>query len=60
MDGSRRHQLEKTLKRIRETKEFEGICLQGWQCKLLIEYIEELKARNEKCESTDGRLQRND
>ena len=49
MDEERKRRLEITLKRIRETKEFEGICLQGWQCKLLIDYIEELKARNEQC-----------
>ena len=51
MDKERKMTLEKTLHRISETKEFEGICLQGWQCKLLIDYIGELKTKINELES---------
>lgn len=50
MDADKERQLKHTLKRIRETGDFEGICLQGWQCKLLIEYITELEKGREKIE----------
>ena len=47
MDENRR-QLFKTLKRLRETKRNEGICLMGWQARQLVEYIDELEERSGK------------
>lgn len=47
MDEKKR-QLFKTLKRLRETKRDEGICLMGWQAQQLVEYIDELEERSGK------------
>ena len=47
MDEKKR-QLFKTLKRLRETKQNEGICLMGWQARQLVEYIDELEERSGK------------
>ena len=47
MDEKKR-QLFKTLKRLRETKRDEGICLMGWQAQQLVEYIDELDERSGK------------
>ena len=47
MDEKKR-QLFKTLKRLRETKRDEGICLMGWQARQLVEYIDELEERSGK------------
>ena len=46
-------QLNKTLKRLRETKRNEGICLVGWQAEQLIKYIDELERRVEKNGSSE-------
>lgn len=45
MDNGELRQLKITLKRMRETKPHEGICLMGWQVKLILDYIKTLKVR---------------
>lgn len=42
MDRETERQLKKTLQRMKATRRDESICLQGWQVKLVLDYIDEL------------------
>lgn len=53
MCENERFQLQRTLKRLRETKRNEGICLMGWQAEQLVKYIDDLKRRVEKDGSSE-------
>lgn len=55
MDDNERRQLEKTLKRLRQTKRNEGICLVGWQAEQLVKYIDDLERRAEHEQINDHR-----
>ena len=55
MDKDEQRRLTITLKRMRETKPDEGICLMGWQTKLILDYIKELKVRGNHEQADDHR-----
>lgn len=45
--------LKYILKHLRDTRRNEGICLQGWQAEILVEYINELERKAEEHESAN-------